>query len=214
MDLIVVNLESPLVGPVKFPVHKAKTDKPSSSSPPTPPSIPNLPKKSQAVIAKMSNYSKLNFPIRPEPVRTLNLSQAPQLSKQNTSKPLPLLPDEVDQRRKAMETYSIPVGNKPKSDSAENIIPTLKFMDIYDAEDFDNDCDYEYDYVCLESKRKLEGEDKKVHMLIPKHLQQKYEHLVLKSSDTFNLDAVEKPLSKSILNEKHNSQIVLLYRQV
>lgn len=183
-----------------------------------------------AVISKMSTYSNSStgssVPKPDHRSSNPNLLSSYPLSKQNTSKPLPLLPDEEEERRKAIENYSFPVEKRSSLIKNSNHKPTtrtsppapppstaLKFTDIYQcqpSEDYE-ECDYEYDYVCLESKKKLEGDDKKIQNLIPKEMQSKYEQLVLRTFDSLNLNSLEKSLSEKPIDSV-NPRIILLYR--
>lgn len=92
------------------------------------------------------------------------------LNKKNTSKSLPMLPDEVKNK--------IEIVNQKNDVEAKFNCPPI----ILNDED-EIGTDYDYDYVCLESKKKLDAEDEKIKLLLVKRLQSTYENLVFNSSD-------------------------------
>src|SRR5699024_305555 len=92
------------------------------------------------------------------------------LSKYNTSKPLPLLPGERANPKPSVPTATV--------SNIEELTKNYQFKDLY-QENEDDEGDYEYDYVCLESKKKLEDDDQKIKGLLSQEVQFKYEQMVL-----------------------------------
>lgn len=72
--------------------------------------------------------------------------------------------------------------NNDKNSSTSKIINLSKVDSI---DDDDDGCDYEYDYVCLESKKKLNNDDERIKILLPtaNQYQIRYENLVIRSND-------------------------------
>lgn len=86
--------------------------------------------------------------------------------------------------------------------------------DGYEDEDYDDQGDYEYDYVCLESTKRLNQEQTMIKSQLERHLQPRYERMVLNSSNNdFTLVNVERMANTSNLsNANIRSQILLRYR--
>lgn len=138
------------------------------------------------------------------------------LSKNNTSKALPQLPNQscVDKSlsiTKTMPNHTAP-NNISSGSNIYDIVKNYQQTDIFKEQDVD-DCDYEYDYVCLESKKKLEHDDQNIKLLLSKDLQPKYERMVL-NLENLNINYLDKLGANKKTDSHYNRFLLQQYRLV
>ncbi|KAH9493732.1 hypothetical protein DERF_014468 [Dermatophagoides farinae] len=157
---------------------------------------PQLPKKSSFVRRKIqTNYNNDdNYENLPEMNQNRIESTTNTLNRHHTSRSLPPLimdtkASTLPRPPKSIVTSTAINNNKGSSSNNNKLDLTensskkiINYSQNIDYDDDDDGCDYEYDYVCLESKKKLDDDDERIKMLLSNQYQFRYENLVFQSN--------------------------------